>query len=104
MPWLVSMRMRGQFMGACPTTATRRSVIFSSDGFELVLTCDWYAWMSLSAQKAAPKAPAPAAFRNLRREDRLLWAFFCFIVCSFPSPVYSEVAAASNAQNCPPPQ
>ena len=32
------MRMIGQVIGARATTATRMSVIFRSDGFELVLT------------------------------------------------------------------
>src|SRR5277367_3936726 len=90
MPWFVSRRISGQFIGAWPTIATRMSVIFSSDGFEFVLTYDWYAWMSLSAQKAAPKPAAPAAFRNPRREDALLWPFLCFMIVLIVSLIESK--------------
>ena len=37
MPWFVSMRMIGSSIGALPITATRRSVIRRSDGFDAVL-------------------------------------------------------------------
>ena len=40
MPWLVSMRMIGQVIGAPTTTAKRRSVIFSADGSDERLTLD----------------------------------------------------------------
>src|SRR3990172_9184932 len=75
MPWLVSMRMIGHGIGARPTAATRRSVIFRSDGFELVLTF-WGSVSSVSFVHAlsgvpAQAAPAPAAaaarFRKVRR-------------------------------------
>src|SRR3954454_13858057 len=64
------MRMSGSVIGARPRTATRISVIFSSDGFELVLTFPWYASMVSSAQNVAAAAPA-AARRNERRGDFL---------------------------------
>ena len=47
MPWLVSIRMIGQVIGALATTATRRSVIFRSEGLEAVFVY----W---SAEAAAP--------------------------------------------------
>ncbi len=65
MPWLVSMRMIGQVMGARETTATRRSVIFRSEGLEPVLTFCTAPSSVLSVHNAAA---APAALRrNPRR-------------------------------------
>src|SRR5512143_859850 len=68
------MRTIGQVIGASPTTATRRSVIFRSDGFERVLTF----WRAASASRpvAKPSAPAPAAaipadLKKDRRPTRL---------------------------------
>src|SRR5678815_2238750 len=66
MPWLVSMRMIGLVMGARATTATRRSVIFKSDGLELVLT--FWGRASRISRPQSPAAAAPAADRRkLRR-------------------------------------
>src|SRR5580704_8287453 len=58
MPWLVSMRISGQVMGARAITNTRRSVIFRSEGLELVLTFCGCASRRSSAQNAAPMVPA----------------------------------------------
>src|SRR5579862_3299095 len=69
MPWLVSMRMSGHVIGARATTATRRSVIFKSEGLELVLVFCGRASRVSSAQKPAASAPAP--FRKERRPARL---------------------------------
>src|SRR5712691_5655139 len=76
MPWLVSMRIRGQVIGARATTATRRSVIFRSDGLELVLVFCRAASSVLSAQKAAPR---PAA-RKLRRPVNFVVAVFMLAI------------------------
>src|SRR5260370_40973113 len=76
MPWLVSMRMIGQVIGARATTATRRSVIFRSDGLEFVLVFCRAASSVLSAQKAAPR---PAA-RTLRRPIHFLVAVFMLAI------------------------
>src|ERR1700683_5586746 len=65
MPWLVSMRISGQVIGARAITSTRRSVIFRSEGFELVLTFCGCASRRSSAQNAAPMVPA-ARLRKLR--------------------------------------
>src|ERR1700693_2188311 len=66
MPWLVSMRISGQVMGARAITSTRRSVIFRSEGLELVLTFCGCASRRSSAQNAAPIVPAA----RLRKERR----------------------------------
>src|SRR5438046_891212 len=76
MPWLVSIRMRGQVIGARATTATRRSVIFRSEGLELVLVFCRAASRVLSAQKAAPR---PAA-RTLRRLVNFVVAVFMLAI------------------------
>src|SRR3981081_117102 len=55
----------GQVMGALAMVATRRSVIFSSEGFEFVLTCWGTASSVPSVKTAAPAAPA-SPFRNPR--------------------------------------
>src|SRR5581483_2390464 len=78
MPWLVSMRMIGQVIGARATVATRKSVIFRSDGFEFVLTfCGSASSVSSShalsraVGHAAAAPAAPAIFpRNARRFER----------------------------------
>src|SRR5579884_3155979 len=56
MPWLVSMRIIGSVIGAPLIVATRRSVIFNSVGFELVLTCSVAASSVWSSQKLSPSA------------------------------------------------
>src|SRR4051794_5335175 len=66
MPWLVSIRTSGQVMGAFASVATRRSVIFSSEGLELVLVLCGSASSTSSAQKDEA-ANAPAPFRKPRR-------------------------------------
>src|SRR5271167_2962878 len=53
------MRMSGQVIGAFVMTHTRRSVIFSEEGFELVLTFWGRASRASSAQKLAPTTAAP---------------------------------------------
>src|SRR5436189_4452473 len=67
------MRMIGQVNGARPMTKTRRSVIFRSDGFELVLRF-WGSASSVSSAEALADSPAhdptptaTACFRNERR-------------------------------------
>ena len=60
------MRMIGHRIGAPTTVATRMSVIFSSDGLELVLTRDCQASSCSSAQKVAAAA-APRVFNIPRR-------------------------------------
>src|SRR3954467_11928861 len=73
MPWLVSMRMIGQVIGAPPTTATRRSVIFRSDGFEFVLMFCPSASTGSGAAVCVVLAsdPAPSAAIVLFRNERL---------------------------------
>src|SRR5216683_2702678 len=68
MPWLVSIRISGQTKGASLTTATRRSVIFKSEGLELRLTFCTAASSVSSDQKPAPAATA-ADRRKLRRPN-----------------------------------
>src|ERR1041384_6748083 len=60
------MRIRGHVMGARVTVATRRSVIFNAEGWELVLTFCRSASRVWSAQKPAPSAP-PKPLRKERR-------------------------------------
>src|SRR6202035_5910966 len=55
------MRMRGQVIGARVTTATRRSVIFKSDGLELVLV---FCTAASSVSPPQIAAPIPAADRR----------------------------------------
>src|SRR5689334_21204089 len=69
------MRMIGHVIGARATVATRRSVILSADGFELVFVFCGSASSIWSAQKPAPSTPA-ADWRN----DRLP-----FLVMVIPS-------------------
>src|ERR1700676_1070203 len=76
------MRMRGQVIGARVTTATRRSVIFKSDGLELVLVF-WTAASSVSPPQMA--APIPAADRRkLRRAVN-------FVVVVFMSAILRDI-------------
>src|SRR5579864_6320742 len=100
MPWLVSIRISGQVNGAPFTTATRRSVIFRSDGCEFRLTFCTAASRVGSAQKLAPSAAA-ADPRNRRRPNpadvfmriillpnkrRAEGAFrWCYILVRYPS-------------------
>src|ERR1039458_10685607 len=63
MPWLVSMRMMGQVMGARATVATRRSVILRSEGLELGLVFGGDASRFSPAHK-----PAPSAAVSFRKE------------------------------------
>src|ERR1017187_3068192 len=79
------MRMSGQVMGARATTATRRSVIFKSEGLELVLVFCGRASRVWSAQKPAPSAPTP--FKNERRaEDFAKSAFMSGMLSPFGVP------------------
>src|ERR1041385_807989 len=66
MPWLVSMRMMGQVIGALAIVSTRMSVILSAEGLELVLTFCGSASSVWSAQNPVPNAP-PKPLRNPRR-------------------------------------
>jgi hypothetical protein len=64
------MRMIGHVMGALPTTATRRSVILRSDGFDAVVTFWSVASASLSVAKenaVVPAAASPADLKKWRR-------------------------------------
>src|SRR2546427_151566 len=69
------MRMIGHVIGARPTTSTRRSVIFKSDGLELVLTfcttasivLSWGSFARTLPHEAAAPTAAAACFRNERR-------------------------------------
>src|SRR5262245_38124829 len=72
MPWLVSMRMIGHVIGAPPTTATRRSVILRSEGFEFVLMFCPSASIGSGAAARADRAidPTPSAAMVLLRNDR----------------------------------
>src|SRR5580693_9388492 len=100
MPWLVSMRMRGQVIGALVTTAMRRSVIFRSDGLELVLVFCGRASSVSSAQNAAPK-PAVSAVAEERRKLRLpanlvvmlFMSVFYVIFCSLAVPGFQKEEA-----------
>src|SRR5579872_1841065 len=73
MPWLVSMRMMGQVIGARATVSTRMSVILRSEGLELVLTFCGSASRVSSRTKPAPSAPAARRI-NDRRE--FMWGSF----------------------------
>src|SRR3954467_7990754 len=82
------MRMRGQVIGAPPITATRRSVIFRSDGFEFVLI---FCPSASSGSGAAVRVvlasePTPSAAIVLFRNERLPSAGGCggFIASPFP--------------------
>src|SRR5689334_7803783 len=66
MPWLVSMRMMGQVIGARPTVRTRRSVIWRAEGLELVLVFCGRASRVWSAQRPAV-VRAAARLRKDRR-------------------------------------
>src|SRR5258708_4494469 len=73
------MRIRGHVIGALATTAMRRSVIFRSEGLELVLVFCTAPSNVSSAQKAAPMPAAsdPAVERRkLRRPVNFMVAFF----------------------------
>src|SRR2546423_1015123 len=60
------MRISGHVIGARATTATRRSVIFRSDGLELMLTFCGYA----SSVSPAHRAPLSAPVAFLMKERR----------------------------------
>src|SRR5436309_14963789 len=67
--------MIGHVIGARPTTSTRRSVIFKSDGLELVLTfCGIASNMSVADAMVDRLAhdPTPAATVCFRKERRPL--------------------------------
>src|ERR1035437_1454421 len=69
MPWLVSIRMIGDVMGTPRSVAIRMSVIFRSDGLELVLVfCGSASSVSLARN---PAVSAPAAFL---KKERRPWA------------------------------
>src|SRR5438445_10645036 len=80
------MRTSGQGLGPGFTiVATRRSVIFSLDGRELVLTPIGYASIA-SAPKRVPKAAADA-FKTSRR---------CMSSCPFPRAMQFEIYLKST--------
>src|SRR5690349_4900195 len=96
MPWLVSIRMIGQVMGARTMVATRRSVIFRSEGLEFLFTFWTAASRVSSAQNPAARAPA-APRRNERRFFKLDFRVF---MTFFPRwDVKAIVSAAVNACN-----
>src|ERR1700693_1273465 len=64
------MRMIGSVIGARVMVATRRSVIFNSDGLDWVFTFWGYASRVSSAQKLAPPSPA-SPFKKPRRCARV---------------------------------
>ena len=65
MPWLVSMRIIGSVIGAPRRVATRRSVIFSWDGLEFLLTFCGAPSRVSSDQKAVAAAAEEA--RHVRK-------------------------------------
>src|SRR5205809_2636905 len=73
------MRMIGQVMGARVTTATRRSMILSSEGMELLLTF-WTAPSRSSSDRRrvapSPAAAAPSLLKKDRRPTRSCTARF----------------------------
>src|SRR5439155_25577846 len=90
-----SMRMIGQVKGALRTVATRKSVIFSSDGLEFVLTFFGYASVGSPAMKALPSGAAED-FRTPRRSIKCRSAvlmanpFLLSPLTPFPSPARGE--------------
>src|ERR1700691_5522941 len=83
MPWFVSIRISGHVIGAFVTTATRKSVIFRSDGLELVLVFCGAASSVSSAQKEAPSphASVPAVDRRkFRRPVNFAVAVFMPVI------------------------
>src|SRR3954447_26360950 len=110
------MRISGQIIGAPVTMATRRSVIFSSDGFDAVRTfcvsASRSSWVTRLLAKAAPAAPAVAVRKKLRRSapraDSARRAAG-FMAASFPNgrPAgsrgrYTRRAAHKKARGPPP--
>src|SRR5450756_1927382 len=87
MPWLVSIRMMGDVMGTPRSTAIRMSVIFRSDGLELVLVfCGSASSVSLARN---PAVSAPAAFLKKERRpwmalagNTVVWKLLFVIVSS----------------------
>src|ERR1700682_4477937 len=72
------MRMRGHVIGARVTTATRRSVIFKSEGLELVLV---FCTAASSVSPPQIAAPIPAADRRkLRRAVDLVVVVFMGVI------------------------
>src|SRR5436309_1249943 len=77
------MRISGQVIGALATTATRRSVIFRSDGRELVFVFCTAPSSVSSAQKAAPSPAAsdpPADRRKPRRGVNVVVVLFMLAI------------------------
>src|ERR1035437_10338919 len=87
MPWLVSMRMMGDVIGTPRSVAIRMSVIFRSDGLELVLVFCGSASSVSSTRNPAVSAPA-ACLKKERRPwmalagNTVVWKLLFVIVSS----------------------
>src|SRR5579864_5837131 len=92
------MRISGQGLGPGFTTvATRRSVIFRSEGREFVLTPLGYASILLSASREVPRRAADD-FRISRRPS--IWRWFLMIFVStetaYRRPRYRDCRAQTS--------
>src|SRR5207302_9442922 len=101
-----SMRIIGQVKGALTTVATRRSVIFSSDGLEFVLTFLGYASVGSAVMKALPSAAAEdfnTPRRSIKCRSGVLMAnpFLLSPLTPFPSPARGE--GRVGLSSCPSP-
>ena len=81
-PWLVSIRIMEQGLGPGFTiVATRRSVIFKSEGREFALTFFGYNFMASRVSNDVPKMPAED-FRTSRRS--INWRLSFLMKPSYP--------------------
>ncbi len=80
------MRMSGQVIGASPTTATRRSVILRSAGFEAVCTAPSAASASRSVARERTEAPAAAIPADLKKDRRPTRASSTGFMEDLPAP------------------
>ena len=100
MPWLVSIRMIGQVIGALATTATRRSVILRPDGFEAVFV-NWSAVSALPSAKAAVANTAAAVpWSTSRLPINRSTESFIIAVPSTLNPVASRPHVDSAGERC----
>src|SRR6187402_2248716 len=107
--------MIGHVIGAPPITATRRSVIFRSDGFELVLMFCASASIGSGGAARADRVsdPTPSAATVLLRNDRLASIvrsgamgslLFAFLTALGPTPhalSLGDFAPRSGRGGCP---